>query len=297
MSDRRAVSEYSRIIEPGATGKIPVELATGTHVGRMTKTINVETNCEGEKKTVTLTMQGDVWQVIQLEPANVAFNRLEEQVETEKVLKIQSNVDAPLELADLASSNKTFVPTLREKVPGKIYELVVKAVPPFSPGANTGRITLKTNYPEKPTLEIHAYAFAPEIVEVTPPSITVPMGSLKPLKRKVQVKCHQGKPFKISNPQATQAGVKCQITELQPGKVYELVVDFPPGFKAAPTGERVTIKTDNEQMPLVNIPITMQGGSSIGPLPGMVRPQAKPAAPVAQPDAGAAAATTQTAQP
>ena len=278
--------EYSRIIEPGQTGRIPVELATGKHNGRMTKTINVETNCDSEKRTVTLTMQGDVWQVIQIEPAAAAFNQLEQQVEVEKVIKIQSNVDAPLELIDLASSNKTFGVSLREKIPGKVYELVVKAIPPFSPGSNSGRITLKTNYPEYPTLEIHAYAFSPELVEVTPPAISVPFGSRTPVKRQVQITNHHTKPFKISNPQSTQTGVKCTLTEMQPGKKYQLVVEFPAGFKAALTGDKVSIKTDVESMPVVSIPITMQGGSSSGPLPGMVAPRAPnpPAPPVASGD-------------
>jgi len=264
--------EYTRIVEPGGTGHIPVELATGKYSGRVTKTINVESNCEGDRKTITLTMQGEVWQVIQVEPPSASFGRLEQQVETERVIKIQSNIDAPLELADVESSSKTFTVTHREKEPGKVYELVVKAVPPFSPGSNSGRITFKTNYPEFPTMELQAYAYAPELVEVTPPTITVPLGSRTPIKRKVQIRNHHTKPFKVSNPQATQPGVKCTLTELQAGKAYELVVEFPAGFKAAVAGERISFKTDIENMPTVNIPITMQGGTSLGPLPGMVAP-------------------------
>src|SRR4029079_8601674 len=179
--------EFSRIVEPGQTGRIPIEVATGKHTGHMNKTINVETNCDSEKKNVTLTIQGEVWQVIQIEPQAAAFNQLEQQVEVEKVIKIQSNIDAPLELADLESSNKTFGVSKTEKVPGKVYELVVKAIPPFSPGSNSGRITLKTNYPEYPTIEIQAYAFSPELVEVTPPTITVPLGSRTPVKRQLQI--------------------------------------------------------------------------------------------------------------
>jgi len=264
--------EYTRIVEPGKTGHIPLELSTGKYNGRVTKTINIESNCEGDRKTVTLTMQGEVWQVIQIDPPNASFGRLEQQVETERVIKIQSNIDAPLELIDLESSSKTYPVTLREKEPGKVYELVVKAVPPFSPGSNSGRITFKTNYPEFPSIEIQAYAFAPEIIEVTPPTISVPLGSRTAIKRQVQIRNHHTKPFKVSNPQPTQPGVKCQLTEMQPGKVYQLVIEFPPGFKAAVAGERISFKTDNELMPTVNVPITMQGGSSFGPLPGMVAP-------------------------
>lgn len=283
--------EYSRIVEPGQTGRIPVEVATGKHNGRMTKTINIETNCDSDKKTVTLTIQGDVWQVIQIEPPSAAFNQLEQQAEAEKVIKIQSNVDAPLELIDLASSNKTFGVTLNEKVPGKVYELVVKAIPPFSPGSNSGRITLKTNYPEYPTIELTAYAFSPELVEVTPPTIGVPLGSRTAVMRRVQIRNHHSKPFKISNPQATHPGVKCTLAEMQAGKTYQLTVEFPVGFKAALTGERVTLKTDIEAMPTVSIPITVQGGSSGGPLPGMVAPRkpapSPPAPPAANGDASA----------
>lgn len=287
--------EFNRIVEPGQTGHIPVEVATGKHNGRMTKTINVETNCEGDKKTVTLTIEGDVWQVIQIEPPSAAFAQLEQQAEAEKVIKIQSNIDAPLELIDLASSNKTFGVSLREKVPGKLYELVVKAIPPFSPGSNSGRITLKTNYPEFPTIEIHAYAYSPELVEVTPPTINVPLGSRTPVKRQVQITNHHTKPFKISNPQATPPGVKCTLTEMQPGKKYQLVVDFPAGFKAALTGDKVSVKTDIETMPVVNIPITMQGGSASSPLPGMVAP--RPANPSASPPAGGDANSPASVQP
>ena len=80
--------------------------------------------------------------------------------------------------------------------------------------------------------------------------------------------------------------VRCTLTEMQPGKVYSLTVEFPPGFKPAPTGDRVTLKTDIETMPTVTIPITMQGGSASGPLPGMIRPPVRDPVPPAPPTGG-----------
>ena len=280
--------EYDKIVPPGKTGKIPIELNTGKYNGRVTKTVTIETNCTGERHMLTLTIQGEVWQPIDIQPASAMFGRLEQQKEVEKIITLTGNLDAPLEITDLTSSNKIFTVEKREKTPGKVYEIVVKAVPPFAPGSNSGRITMKTNYPENPTPEFQALALIPEVIEVTPPNLGIPAGSRVPVKRQFYVRNNDPKPLKISDVKATQPGVRCTVTESQPGKVFQIVVDFPANFKPTVDGDRVSFKTDNSLIPVINVPIILQGGSGFGPVPGTGAPIRRPEPPKPAPTGGAA---------
>ena len=133
-----------------------------------------------------------------------------------------------------------------------------------------------------------ALALVPEVIEVTPPNLGIPAGSRVPVKRQFYVRNNDPKPLKISDVKATQPGVRCSVTESQPGKVFQIVVDFPANFKPTVDGDRVSFKTDNSLIPVINVPIILQGGSGFGPVPGTGAPIRRPEPPKPAPTGGAA---------
>jgi hypothetical protein len=152
---------------------------------------------------------------------------------------------------------------------------------------------MKTNNADVPTLEVQAYAYVPQVVEVTPMQITIP-GSTLATKRQVYVKHHDKTPLKITDLGCTNSAVTCTLNEQVQGQTFQIVVDVPAGYTPQPGGDRVTFKTDSPTMPTVTIPIMQMGvsatASRMPAMAGAARPQPAGAAPGAP--AGSAAVGT-----
>src|SRR5437016_9584338 len=59
--------EWSRKVEPGKTGAIPVQFNSGAYNGGVTKTVTVTSNDKGQP-TVTLQLKGTIWKPIDVSP-------------------------------------------------------------------------------------------------------------------------------------------------------------------------------------------------------------------------------------
>lgn len=249
--------EWSRKVEPGKTGNIPIQYSAVGAGGPFGKTITVSCN-DPSHNTVILQFKGVLWKPIDVTPQYAVFNVTVESVSNAtSIVRIVNNEEAPLKLFAPESNNRSFAAELKTKQPGKEFELVVKPVPPLSAERNAGTITLKTSSTNMPVITINAAATVQPTLMATPPTIMLPAPPITNSVRSViNIRNNISSPMKLSDPVVNGKGVDVQINETEPGKQASVTLTFPPGFMLA-LGEKVqlSLKTGLEPLPTFEVPV------------------------------------------
>jgi hypothetical protein len=76
----------------------------------------------------------------------------------------------------------------------------------------------------------------------------------------VTIRNNTSTPLTVSEPQINVPGATVSLQESQPGRVYNLALNFPAGFQAE-AGKRVevTVKSSNPKNPVIKIPVYQPG--------------------------------------
>jgi hypothetical protein len=248
--------DWSRQIEPGKTGKIPIQFDSGSFRGDVTKTITVTSN-DKLAPNQTLTLRGAVWRAIEVTPQFANFNIMPDAPSNATtVLRITNQSDEPVTLSDPTSANGSFKAELKTITPGKEFEVTITAVPPFPSANTTGTISIKTSSTNMPVISITAVARVQPAIALTPAQITLPPQMDRPTTNFVTITARGSKALALSDPMASDEKIGVTIKEINPGRVFQLAAVFPPGFKIVPGRQvQVKIKSDSAERPVIVVPI------------------------------------------
>ncbi len=254
-----AAGDWSRQVEPGKSGTIPLEFhSAGYPGGPVEKMLTVMCN-DASQPTVMLRITGTIWQPIEVTPQFAFINVLPDAPSNATtVVRIVNNMEQPLGLFAPEINNRAFAAELQMDQPGKEYRLIVKAVPPVAPGTPQGQITLKTSSPQMPVINITAHVNVQPALSAMPSVIMLPLGVISnKLPTTVTIQNYASKPLALSDPTVNAKGVAVELKELQPGRLFNVTMTFPEGFQI-PQGEMVelNVKSDQPQNPVIKVPIT-----------------------------------------
>ena len=276
--------EWTKKVEAGATGSIPIQFNSANYSGTVLKTVTVTSN-DKQKPTTVLQLKGTIWKPIELAPAYTVLNIPPDAPSASTVVRIVNNMDQPLEVFDPQLSSQSFNAVLKTNQPGKEFALTITTVPPLSPGNTQGKVVLKTSATNNPMLEVPFWANVQPVLMVIPQQITLPQAPLATKSTpSITIQNNSTNAVTLSEPAINIPGVEVQIKEMQPGRVYNALLTFPEGFEI-PQGQQVvfTAKSSNPQFPMVKVPVNQ--------LPHRAAVQQPPAAP-GQPRAALAPAPT-----
>jgi len=266
--------EWDRTVEPGETGKIPIELRTDNFNGDVRKSIKITTNVS-DSREITLWIQGTVWQAIEINPRYAALGSIIDTSQPHsKTIRIVSHLEEPLEITKTESTNPLFRTNLKTIQQGKEFELEITANPPFNPGSHSGTIKLETSSKEKPEIAITASCYVPARVQFTPSRLLLPTGPLpKATERSVFVMHNAPTPLKILDVTVSAENITMQTVEMKEGKQFRIILSFPSGF-AIPNKKDValTFKTDDPSAPVVSVPIVHMEAPRTTIAPEMSKP-------------------------
>jgi hypothetical protein len=248
---------WDKQVEPGKTGKIPLQFNSTGFSGQVGKSAVVTCN-DPANTNLILQLSGTVWKPIDVTPAMASFNLLEEFPTNEtKTLRIVNNLEEPITLSDLKSTNPAFKTDLKEVKPGREFELLVTAPAPVTNTTAYATISLKTSSTQAPMVSIGAYLIVQQAVTVSPSQITLPAGPLaSPTTSYITIRNNSTNLLSISNPAIDIPAVNLKLQEAQPGRLFTIAATFPAGFEA-PAGQTLqfTAKTSNPKVPTISVPI------------------------------------------
>lgn len=251
-----AATNWDRHVEPGRTGTVHVLFNSGGMAGPIAKNLWVTSNDTNEPATM-LEFVATIWKLVDAIPAQATFAFGPDfQTNETRVIRLVSHLQQPVTLSPPVSTNNAFKAALKTTQPGKEFELEVSVVPPLGPGSHVTTITVPTSAPEMPVVAVAAYAVVQPALTVTPPRIRLYLPLAEARRFVVTIRNNGTQPLKLSEPGINVEGVDVQLREVQPGKVFDLVVSFPAGFNR-PSGRSVEVrlKSNHPQMPVVTIPV------------------------------------------
>lgn len=267
--------EWTRQVEPGQTGTIPIQFNSQNFSGAVGKSITVTCN-DTNQPSVVLQIKGTIWRPIDVTPQFAVLNVSSETPSNATTVRIVNNEEAPLTLSAPQSSNPAFATELITLQPGKEFRLIIKAVPPLPAGSVQGPITLKTSSSNLPLITITAWANLQPAVVVVPTQITLPAAPLaSPTPATVAIRNNGTNLLTLTEPAVNAPGVTVALQEYQPGRYYTLTVNFPAGFELAPGAPvELSVKSSHPQFPIIKVPVSQPPR----PAPPVLPPGA-PAAP------------------
>jgi hypothetical protein len=259
----------SQKVDPGETGKIPIEFLTVHFSGPVTKTITLTIN-NPRQPPVLLQIKGTVWRPIDVVPPTAAFTgTLTSLSNAFVVVKILNQETNPLQLSPPESNHRAVMAELTTNQPGKEYQLKVRLVPPLGLGNVFAQIKMKTSSTNMPEVTVPAWVVAQPAVTVIPTSITLPAGPLSQQQTQfVSIRSLWSDPISLSAPLLNAKGCGLELTELQPGRYFTATLVFPKGF-TLPQGEKVefSVRTSHPQYPLIRVPVVTGSKPASPPSP------------------------------
>jgi hypothetical protein len=239
------------------TGKIPVQFNSGSFGGQVTKTVTVTSN-DKSQPTVVLQLKGLIWKPVDITPQVAVLYMTSESVSNATAaVRIVNNQDEVMTLSPPESNNRFFVPELRTKQPGKEYELIVRTAPPFDPANGQGVISMKTSSTNVPDVIITAMTVMQPSLVIAPEHIVLPSEPLDAeWSTTVTIRNQLSAALKLTEPKINAEGVKFEMKETEPGRVYDITFTFPVGFKLDPAvGAEFNAVSSHSQNPSIKIPI------------------------------------------
>jgi hypothetical protein len=248
--------EWDRKIQPGQAGKIPIQFNPAKFNGRVTnKYVSVTCN-DSTQPNQTLYLAATVWRPIDVQPEHVYFMPVEGETTNEiKTVRILSDLSEPLSLDPPQCTNPAFKLDLKTLQPGKEFELRVSYDSSSNNAVPSSQITIKTSTTNMPVVNITAYAMVQPALIAMPNQIRLPATtSAVAYRHSALIRNNGSAPVKVSEPAVNAEGVKVEVVETQPGKLFTFQMDIPANFQVRP-GLELTVKTTHPRYPVFRVPI------------------------------------------
>lgn len=249
--------QWDKQVEPGATGRIPLEFRSAGFSGPISKSATITCN-DPSQPSVILKLVGNVWVPVQITPTTAMFQYDSGETAGEtKTLRIVSNLDEPLVLSEPECTNRNFKVAIKTIKPGKEFDLEVTTVPPLATGMITAPITVKTSATNMPVIKASAYALERQPILISPTQIFLSGGPLPTTNRvQVTIRASGTNALVVSEPTINLPDVKLELQETQPGRVYALTAVFPPGFQVpANVRPEISLKSNHPRLATLHIPV------------------------------------------
>ena len=253
-------NNWTKRVEPGQTGTIPVSIDIRPEWGGpMSKMVMVECNDKSKPPGGTaLTINFNVWKPIDVSQPYVFLNvPVESTNEVSTVVRVDNNTSQPLEVYRATSSNPALAVQIKTNDPGKHYELLIRALPPFRPGTSfSAQVTAATSSIEMPTVQIQATVTVQPLISVSPPHVLLEAPPLNsPVKKPVTILYQGSGSLHVSNAVFSAKEVGVQVAESQPGKLFTVTLSFPAGFESVGKPMELRLNSSAPQMPVITIPV------------------------------------------
>jgi len=263
--------QWSREVQPGEAGTIPIQFNTAAYNSAVFKQITVTCN-DKTQPVLFLQLRGTVFRPLDVSPQMAVLNLGPDADTGSATVSITNNTAAPLSLWDPQSNNKAFSAELTTNTPGKSYQLIVSVVPPLTSPGMPAQVSMKTSWTNQPNLNVSVYASKQPAISVIPAHIMLPPAPLATAQTpSVTIQNNSATPLTLTDATVNAAGVDVQIRETQAGHMFMALATFPAGFELQP-GQmlELTMKSNNPKCPMVKVPISQlprAGTRSMAPRP------------------------------
>ena len=274
--------DWTKEVEPGKSGIIPIQLNTANFQGHVTKFVTV--TCDDKSVPngmIQLMLKGEIWTPIEVSPQYLNFMVPADAPSGSGRVSITNQTEQPLYLSDAKCSNPAFTAELQTNAPGRGYSLVINRVPPLKPGVAQTQVTLKTSWTNPPVLTVICWANVMPPVTILPAQLTLPRPPLpNHTPFTITIQNATTNHMVLTDPTVNIKDVKVELREIQPGHYFNALLTFPPDFEI-PSGEHVefTAKTSLAKYPVITVPVIQLPKPMLAPPHPLAAPRLLPVPP------------------
>jgi hypothetical protein len=264
-------ANWTRSVEPGKTGSIPISFNSTGYGGPVGKTVTVTCNDKANPRPM-LQFKGTVWKPLDVVPPMGVLNLSADSPLASVTVRVTNNLPEPITVSAPESNNRAFAAELKTIQAGKEFEVIIAPVSPLPPGNAQAQFTLKTSSTNAPVITIPVFANVQPAITLSPVQVQLPAPPLAQSQTvSLDVMNHSTNLIVLFEPTVNAPGVDVQLKEVTPGKRFSAALTFPQGFEIS-QGQRVelSIKTSLPLMPVLKAPIMQP----LRPPPPRIQPPA-----------------------
>jgi len=242
-------------LAPGEETKIKTTLTLKGRQGAVSKTVTVESN-DPRDPMYKLELKGNAVAAITIEPRTVNFGPItdnEPHTQTVSIKSSKPEITFKIESVDTSAAQqvKAELKTVEE---GKAYEVALSLAENLPVGNMNGRITLKTDDPQRPTLQINVFAQIVGDLNISPQEINLRFSedATKKSTQFLRVSAGRVKEFTISEVVAPIPDMKAELQPRNPNDYLIKLTDMPQ--TDALDGKELIIKTNVASSPEIKVP-------------------------------------------
>ena len=249
--------EWTRKVEPGQTGTIPIRYDSRNFTGPFAKSIFVKCN-DPLQPSPMLQIKGMVWRPLEITPPSAVLNLSAESPSNATVVRIISHMDDPVGISDLATTSQGLAVTLQTNQPGKEYQINVTTPPPWPTSAQQAQITFKTSVSNLPVVNLPLFVNLQVVVVAIPSQLRLPPPpQTNSFSTSVTIRNNGTNVLALSEAAVNAPGVTTTIVEDLPNRQMTVSVAFPAGFEITPADKvELRIKSTHPQFPVITVPIS-----------------------------------------
>lgn len=278
-----------KVLAPGEETVVSATLKLKGKQGKQAKDISVESN-DPSQPVYKLRLEGEAVPAILYEPQFFKFGRIEDDEIHSAKVSIRANKEGlAFKITNVDVADKTLKADVVTVEEGRAYDITLSNTGPMKEGNLNALVTISTDNPERPTLQIRANAQVIGTLEVLPDQLNVTYSGdeAKKTTQYMRVGAGRVKEFKITEVSTDAPGVVTELIERGSNNYNIKVAEIPSNESIE--GKSITIKTSLAEKPEIKIPFNLvklgaKGlGANLGALRGAVPGAAAPAAPAPAP--------------
>ena len=261
--------EWTRKVEPGKTGTIPIRFDSRGFTGGFAKSVFVTCNDPTDQKPM-LQIKGTVWRPLEITPPSAVLNLSSESPSNATAVRIISHMDEPVTVSDLSTTSKGIAIALQTNQPGKEYQINVTTPSPWPTNAQQAQITFRTSVSNMPLVNLPLFVNLQAVVVAIPSQLRLPPPpQTNSFSSAVTIRNNGTNVLALSEAVVNAPGVTTTITEDQLNRQSTVSVAFPAGFEITPADKvELRIKSNHPQFPVITVPISQTPRPGVSTAPG-----------------------------
>lgn len=240
-----------RSVPPGGESRVTARLSLQGRTGPQHKTMTVESN-DPQHPQFVLTLQGVAAVPMDVQPPRIATTQLTVGAQPQDTVTLTGH-GAPFKVTSVEATTDRLRATIEPVEEGRVYKVTIMAREPLGVGQLDATVIIRTDHPQRPTIEVPVTYVVNNEVVVAPPDLVFPTPSEEPVTRTVYVSSGNNTPFQLEGVDTPDAGMSVQVEPFGPTG-YKLQVA---NIIAAPSlnGQVIKIRTTSPNMREIALPL------------------------------------------
>jgi hypothetical protein len=200
-----------RTVAPGAESRITARLSLAGRQGPQHKVVTVESN-DPKQPQFALTLRGVAGVALDVQPPRIMQGQLPAGSQPTNELQVSGQGDTPFQIIALEATSDRLQASVETVETGHLYRVRVWPTQPLAPGQLDANLVIRTDHPQRPTLEVPVVFMVSTDITVAPRELVFPTVSEEPVTRYIIVRAAEGQTFQIANVETPNPEIKTEIS-------------------------------------------------------------------------------------